>query len=232
MQLSEVLSQLKFLLFKTPVKKQVTKLSVGGEWEPVRRGDLKTPAAKPQVVKHASPATPSSWSKTPSGAPPLPGSVSVGASGGKEAEKWSKPSKWFSSGGVVVASKDDYSKVYIRKPSNNYGPWSYPKGRIDKGESPPKTALREVEEEIGVRAALVPGGYLGTGDGDFSITHYYLMYAIHDSHTHDKETEKVELVTWSDAIHTFARAGNLRDLRITTRAMDLVEKMRKQGKIP
>lgn len=228
MQLVEVIDQLKFLLFKSPVK-QVTKMK-GGSWEPVRKSDLKTPPAGVQVVKHAPPATPSSWSKTPSGTQPLPGSVSVTD---KEMEKkWKKPSKWFSAGGVVVAGKDDYSKIYIRKPSNNYGPWSFPKGRIDKGESPPKTALREVEEEIGIRASLVPGGYLGTGEGDFSITHYYLMYAVQNLHRTDKETEKVELVSWSDAIHTFARAGNLRDLRITTRAMDLVEKLRKQGKVP
>jgi ADP-ribose pyrophosphatase YjhB (NUDIX family) len=123
--------------------------------------------------------------------------------------------------------------VYIRR--NGKTTWSgnsFPKGRIDKGESPPKTALREVQEEIGVKAAMVPGGYLGTGEGDYSVTHYYLMYAVHDSGRHDKETEKVELVPWSEAIHTFARAGNLRDLRITTRALDLVEKLRKQGKVP
>lgn len=147
-------------------------------------------------------------------------------------EKWKKPEKWFSAGGVVVAGKDDYGRIYIRKPSNNYGPWSFPKGKIDKGESPPKAALREVEEEIGVIADLVPGGYLGTGEGDYSVTHYYLMVAKRDTGRHDMETEKVELVPWSEAIHTFARVGNLRDLRITTRAMDLVEKLKKKGKIP
>lgn len=147
-------------------------------------------------------------------------------------EKWTKPEKWFSAGGVVVASKDDFSRIYIRKPSNNFGPWAFPKGRIDKGESPPRAALREVREEIGVIADLIPGGYLGTGDGSMSVTHYYLMVAKRDTKKHDKETEEVKLVPWSEAIQTFASVGNLRDLRITTRALDLVEKWRKQGKVP
>jgi hypothetical protein len=83
-----------------------------------------------------------------------------------------------------------------------------------------------------VKAELVPGGYLGTGQGDFSVTHYYLMYGVRDTGRTDKETEEVKLVPWSEAIHTFARAGNMRDLRITTRALDVVEDMRKKGKVP
>ena len=231
MRIDEVLDQLKFLLFKSPV----TKSRSGADWKSVKLGDIKTPVSAtpakattvtPAVKPHAPAPTP----VTTTGVVSLPGLGAVDAKGVKE--KWKKPEKWFSAGGVVVASKDDYSRIYIRKPSNNFGPWSFPKGRIDKGESPPKTALREVLEEIGVKAGMVPGGYLGTGEGDFSVTHFYLMFAIHDSHRTDKETEEVKIVPWSEAIHTFARAGNMRDLRITTRALDLVEKLRKQGKVP
>lgn len=150
--------------------------------------------------------------------------------GGFKAEPEKPQGKWYSAGGVVCSP--EFDRIYIRKPSNNFGPWAFPKGRIDKGESPPKAALREVEEEIGVVAGMVPGGYLGTGDGSMSVTHYYLMVAKRDTGRHDKETEEVKLVPWSEAIQTFARVGNLRDLRITTRALDLVERMRKKGKIP
>lgn len=235
MQIDEVLDQLKFLLFKSPV----TKSRSGSDWKSVKMADVKTPVSK--TPAKAAPVTPEVKKKAPAPTPvtntgvvslPVLGAGEKGKKDKDAEKKWTKPEKWFSAGGVVVAGKDDYSRIYIRKPSNNYGPWSFPKGRIDKGESPPRTALREVQEEIGVKAALVPGGYLGTGEGDFSVTHFYLMYAVHDSHRTDKETEKVEIVTWSEAIHTFARAGNLRDLRITTRALDLVEKLRKQGKVP
>jgi 8-oxo-dGTP pyrophosphatase MutT (NUDIX family) len=151
---------------------------------------------------------------------------------GPEPEKYVKPEKWISAGGVVVAGKDDFSQIYIRKPSNNFGPWAFAKGKIEKGESPPKAALREVEEEMGVVCSLVPGGYLGTGEGGFSITHYYLMYAVRNTGRTDKETEEVRLVTWDEALHTLARAGNSRDVKITARALDLVERLRKKGKVP
>ena len=205
--LEEVFGQLKFL---QGLKGSKDKGDKGGT---VRSAEKSAPGASPDPSGHK-------------GYGPGLGAVDA------PPEKWVKPEKWYSAGGVVVAGKDDYDHLYIRLPSNNYGPWSFPKGKIDKGESPPKAALREVKEEIGVVAELVPGGYLGTGEGGFSITHYYLMVATHDTHRHDFETEKVEIVAWHDAIKTFASAGNLRDLRITTRALDLVEKLKKQGKVP
>ncbi len=221
--LKEVVDQLKFLLFKSPVPSK-TKMAGGMDWEGVALRDLKVKnQSKPKAIAPMDPK----GSKPNAQLPIDPKDPKAG-----DDKQWKKPEKWISAGGVVVAGKDDYSKIYIRLPSNNFGPWAFAKGRVDKGESPPKAALREVEEEIGVKAALVPGGYLGTGDGGYSVTHYYLMYAVRDSGVHDKETEQVKLVDWAEAIHTFARAGNLRDLRITTRALDMVERMRKSGKIP
>lgn len=211
-RLDEVLKQLKLLLAP---KAQQVKLKGGGSkssgWSPIEKSE-------PGKSKSSS---------SPKDLLPMPGLDALGAS----KSQWRKE-KWFSAGGVVLAGKDDYSKIYIRLPSNNYGPWSFPKGKVDKGETPPKAALREVYEEIGVKAEMVPGGYLGTGEGDYSVTHYYLMYAVRDTGRTDHETEKVALVPWNEAIQTFARAGNLRDLRITTRAFDFVEELRKKGKVP
>lgn len=202
--LGEVLEQLKFLLTPKGSSQSKTKLK-GSDWIPVTPRDVQQPSKK---------------------------DFKRGAPDASPLEKPRKPEKWFSAGGVVVASKDDFSRVYVRKPANNFGPWSFAKGKIDKGESPPQAALREVEEELGVTARLVPNGYLGTGEGGYSITHYYLMYAVRDSGRHDKETEKVELLSWSDAMHLFARVGNTRDLKITMRALEEVEKLRKAGKVP
>jgi 8-oxo-dGTP diphosphatase len=154
-----------------------------------------------------------------------------GEKGPKE-YKYQKPEKWISAGGVVLGGKDDLDHVYIRKPSNNFGPWSFPKGQIDKGESKETTALREVEEEIGIVAEIVPGGYLGTGEGSYSITHYYLMYAKRDLGRHDKETEKVLLADFVTAVHKFAKGSNSRDIQILTRAMDLVAKLKRQRAEP
>jgi 8-oxo-dGTP pyrophosphatase MutT (NUDIX family) len=67
---------------------------------------------------------------------------------------------WLSAGGVVIPSLDECDKVYVVKPSNNYGPWSLPKGQIDPGETHEEAALREVKEEAGIIASIVPNSNL------------------------------------------------------------------------
>ena len=42
--------------------------------------------------------------------------------------------------------------LLIHRP--RYGDWSFPKGKLKRGESDEEAALREVEEEVGVRASL------------------------------------------------------------------------------
>ena len=59
-----------------------------------------------------------------------------------------------------------------------YDDWSFPKGKLDDGESELQAALREVEEEISVRCAL--GRDLGTisyidGKGRPKIVRYWEM---------------------------------------------------------
>lgn len=167
----------------------------------------------------------------PEGKPSKPpkGPSGTGLDGDKwGGEKYKKPEKWTSAGGVVLASADDLDHVYIRKPTNNYGPWGFAKGRIDKGESQEQAAVREVEEEIGIVAKIVPGGYLGLAEGTMSFTHYYLMYAVKDLHKHDEETEKVLLSSWTEAVHKLAKGGNNRDIKVLTKAMDLVEKIKRK----
>lgn len=152
-----------------------------------------------------------------------------GSSGLKSGKpEYKKPEKWISAGGVVLGGTDDLDHVYIRKPSGNFGPWAFAKGRIDKGETQEQAALREVEEEIGIVARIIPGGYLGLAEGSMSHTHYYLMVATRDLGRHDKETDKVLLATWTEAIHKFAKGGNSRDIKILTKAMDLVEKVKRK----
>jgi 8-oxo-dGTP diphosphatase len=44
--------------------------------------------------------------------------------------------------------------LLIHRP--RYGDWSFPKGKLKSGENDEEAALREVEEEVGVRASLGP----------------------------------------------------------------------------
>lgn len=140
-------------------------------------------------------------------------------------KKHKKPGKWISAGGVVVPSKKDFSKVLVIKPSNNYGPWAFPKGRVDTGETLQIAAVREVFEETGVHAKFLHRGkdtYLGSGRGSFSVTHFFLMYSSGGKPHPTKESEKALFVPWEQAINLFTRSGNKRDPKIAMRAMKVL----------
>ena len=53
-----------------------------------------------------------------------------------------------SSGGIVV--KEDLSGITILLIKDPYGKWTWPKGKLDKGESPLEAAKREIGEETGL----------------------------------------------------------------------------------
>ena len=57
-------------------------------------------------------------------------------------------------GGIVTRERDGTAEVLVvHRP--RYDDWSIPKGKVDAGESDEDAALREVEEETAVTAALV-----------------------------------------------------------------------------
>jgi len=113
----------------------------------------------------------------------------------------------FSAGGIV------YRKSEIRNPKSEikwlvaqhsqHKGWVFPKGFIgDKieGESKENTALREVEEETGVRARIIrnlqkPAGYFYVWKGEkrYKTVYYFLMeYVGGDTKNHDFEMSAVE----------------------------------------
>ncbi len=55
----------------------------------------------------------------------------------------------FSAGGIVLKREKGRLKVLLIK--DGYGRWTWPKGNIAKGESNEDAALREIEEETGLK---------------------------------------------------------------------------------
>ncbi len=56
----------------------------------------------------------------------------------------------FSAGGIIVKKVEDKLKVLLIK--DRFGHWTWPKGHIEAGETPEETALREIDEETGLRS--------------------------------------------------------------------------------
>ena len=86
-------------------------------------------------------------------------------------------------GGVVWRKAGDTIAIAVaHRP--RYADWSLPKGKLDPGESWEDGALREVEEEIGIRARL--GAELtavGYDDrkGRAKVVRYWLMEPEHET---------------------------------------------------
>ena len=80
-------------------------------------------------------------------------------------------------GGVVWREGEDGLEIVIaHRP--RYDDWSLPKGKLDKGETWEQAALREVEEEVGLRARLGheldPAAYQDR-KGRAKVVRYWLM---------------------------------------------------------
>jgi 8-oxo-dGTP diphosphatase len=77
-------------------------------------------------------------------------------------------------GGVVLDG--DGRVVLVHRPK--YDDWSLPKGKLAPGESFEEAALREVEEETGLRCRLVrelPSSRYADAKGRSKLVRYWLM---------------------------------------------------------
>ena len=90
----------------------------------------------------------------------------------------------FSAGGVLVRTiRGRPMLAAIRPQGKPDGVWALPKGRIDPGESPDRTAAREVREETGVSGRLVEKlgdvryVYTRRGVRIFKVVSFYLLRA-------------------------------------------------------
>ncbi len=61
------------------------------------------------------------------------------------------------------------------------GNWTFPKGKIERGEQPEASAVREIEEEVGIKrlslvSPLTPSRYWYYRNGTIRKTVYYYLF--------------------------------------------------------
>lgn len=88
-------------------------------------------------------------------------------------------------GGLVIDSSDRGAPRVLLVHRPKYDDWSFPKGKLDPGETIEVAALREVEEETGLHCrilrALPSVRYqyrMRSGEVRPKVVHYFLMEAV------------------------------------------------------
>jgi 8-oxo-dGTP diphosphatase len=100
-------------------------------------------------------------------------------------------------GGVVARDGD---VLLVHRPK--YDDWTFPKGKAEEGESDEACALREVEEETGLRCELgreLPSAYYRDRHGRPKRARYWLMTPLGGAFEPTSEVDRVDWLSPDDA---------------------------------
>jgi phosphohistidine phosphatase SixA/8-oxo-dGTP pyrophosphatase MutT (NUDIX family) len=118
-------------------------------------------------------------------------------------------------GGIVLRGEGgDRSVALVHRP--RYDDWSFPKGKLDDGEDEATAALREVEEETGLRCHLGPSvGAVTYRDrrGRAKVVRYFQMDANGGGFAPNHEVDELRWVPLEDAARLLSYAHDRSVLR-------------------
>ena len=123
--------------------------------------------------------------------------------------------KWTSAGGLVFRKNGHIALVKQRARRGGLR-WTFPKGRVDRGETIRDAAMREVREESGLHVRV--GEHIGAWETARSVIHYFLMEYVRKSGPFDDETLAVRFVAVTRARKLLS---SKRDRQVLVRALDL-----------
>jgi 8-oxo-dGTP diphosphatase len=114
-------------------------------------------------------------------------------------------------GGIVHRRSPDGEPQVLLVHRPRYDDWSLPKGKADPGERDEETALREVEEETGLRCVLgEPAGETRYRDskGRHKVVHYWMMEppAGTEVFVPNHEVDELHWCTVAEAAHRLSYA--------------------------
>jgi 8-oxo-(d)GTP phosphatase len=118
-------------------------------------------------------------------------------------------------GGIVLrGERGDRSVALVHRP--RYDDWSFPKGKLEDGEDEATAALREVEEETGLRCHLGPSvgavTYLDRR-GRVKVVRYFQMDADGGGFAPNREVDELRWVAVEDAVRLLTYPHDRRMLR-------------------
>ncbi len=105
------------------------------------------------------------------------------------------------SGGVVWRRGERGIEVaLVHRP--RYDDWSFPKGKLDQGENWEEAALREVEEEVGLRCRLgheLPPVSYRDDKGRSKLVRYWLMEPLDGAFAANSEVDEMRWLPVAEA---------------------------------
>ena len=125
-------------------------------------------------------------------------------------------------GGVMISSSDDEQVVLVVH-RVRHDDWSLPKGKLDDGESAPVAAVREVEEETGVRGEVgeeLPSVYYRSDAGPKRVRWYRMTHVAGDPDRREPDGE-VDIACWMPIPQAFGVLTYAHDRGLLRHALDL-----------
>jgi 8-oxo-dGTP diphosphatase len=120
------------------------------------------------------------------------------------------PAEVRAAGGLVVRDGNHGAEVLlVHRP--RYDDWTFPKGKVDPGESYEDAAIREVEEETGYRCILeleLPSTRYIDARGRPKLVRYWLMRVVDGEFVVNNEVDEIE---WLNPAEASARLTYDRD---------------------
>jgi 8-oxo-dGTP pyrophosphatase MutT (NUDIX family) len=122
-------------------------------------------------------------------------------------------------GGLVYRMRGGEPEFLVVTARRNPQDWIYPKGHIERGESPEEAALREVREEAGLDARIVSPieDVAITVAGERQVIRYFLMLA--GGEASPGENRRAQWVTADEGMRVLRHAETKTSLRKALDAM-------------
>ncbi len=127
----------------------------------------------------------------------------------------------FAAGGVIVRDSGSGTLEFCLVHRPQYDDWTFPKGRVENGESIDETAHREILEEAGITAAIVPGvsvqtNYFDQQGRDKYVTYFLMRFTNQDFHPNNE----VDIHMWLSETEANSKLSFDRDREVLKTMVD------------